>query len=221
MGRRRPASRRSGRGFRPFAGLTVAAVRGLVRRALDPGGGDRRLPTLKEVKYVQSRDECIEQYYSPAQLATLYDELLYQITLRTVHELFEADVINAVGTVVFNGWVRSINRSTGQEVTTCILSLQVQREEFMAINLANVEPKACCQKNRAESALSVVKNMHRCQKILHPLSTRQRSRILCLPWWGSLQDEDNLQSCPPVHHGGPVPHLDSQGGGKQTGEGDC
>jgi restriction system protein len=101
------------------------------------------LPTLKEVKYVQSRDELVEQHISPAQTAKLYDDLLYQITLRTVHELFEADVINAIGTIVFNGWVNSINRSTGQEVTACVLSLQAQRAEFMAIALANVDPKVC------------------------------------------------------------------------------
>jgi restriction system protein len=101
------------------------------------------LPTLKEVKYVQSRNELVEQHVSQTQMGKLYDDLLYQITLRTVHELFEADIIDAIGTIVLNGWVRSINRSTGQEVTACVLSLQVHRAEFTAINLANIDPKVC------------------------------------------------------------------------------
>ncbi|MGH8058166.1 MAG: restriction endonuclease, partial [Candidatus Entotheonellia bacterium] len=35
------------------------------------------------------------------------------------------------------------DRSTGKEVTACVLSLQAQREAFMGINLADVEPKSC------------------------------------------------------------------------------
>lgn len=101
------------------------------------------LPTLKEVKYIASRDEIVEQHLSPTQLTKLYDEILYQIPLRTVHELFEADVIGAIGTVVFNGIVTSLDRSTGKQTTACILSLQAQRDEFLAINLASVDPKAC------------------------------------------------------------------------------
>src|SRR5262249_26026445 len=82
------------------------------------------LVTLKEVKYIQSRDEFAEQHLSQAQAAKLYDEVLYQVTLRTIHELFDADIIDALETIVFNGWVKSISRSTGQEVTACVLSLQ-------------------------------------------------------------------------------------------------
>ena len=101
------------------------------------------IPTVREVKFVPSRDEFMEQYLSQIQVSKLYDDLLYQIVLRTVHELFEADTIGAIGIVVFNGIVTSVDRSTGKQVTACVLSLQAQRDEFMAINLVNVEPKAC------------------------------------------------------------------------------
>lgn len=101
------------------------------------------IPTVREVKFVPSRDEFVEQYLSQVQVSKLYDDLLYQIVLRTVHELFEADTIGAIGIVVFNDIVTSVDRSTGKQVTACVLSLQAQRDEFMAVNLANVEPKAC------------------------------------------------------------------------------
>lgn len=93
------------------------------------------IPTLQEVKYVASRDEFAEKHMSESQQSKIYDELLYQITLRTIHELFEADVINAIASVIFNGHVRSIDKSTGQEVNPCVLSIQTRREEFIAINL--------------------------------------------------------------------------------------
>lgn len=95
------------------------------------------------VRYVQSRDDYVDQHLSHTEQSKLYDDLLYQIALRTIHELFEADVINALATITFNGWVTSIDRSTGKQVTACILSLQARREEFNAIDLANIEPRAC------------------------------------------------------------------------------
>lgn len=101
------------------------------------------LPTLTEVKYIQSRDEYTEKHLSNAQVARIYDNLIYQIALRTIHELFESDVIGALDAIVFNGCVTSIDRGSGHETTACILSLQAGRSEFLPINLAQVDPKTC------------------------------------------------------------------------------
>jgi restriction system protein len=101
------------------------------------------LPTLQEVKYIQSRDEFSEKHVSQTQLNRNYDNLLYQIALRTIHELYEADAINAIASIVFNGFVQSIDAATGHETNPCVLSVQASKEEFTSINLANVDPKAC------------------------------------------------------------------------------
>jgi restriction system protein len=101
------------------------------------------LPTLAEVKYVQSSNSFTEKHFSEAQQAKLYDDVLYQIALRTVHELFRSDQVSAIMGVVFNGIVISTDRSTGKEITACVLSLQASRGAFEEINLAKVDPKAC------------------------------------------------------------------------------
>lgn len=101
------------------------------------------IPNLKEVKYGKSRDELVEVYLSESEVNKLYDSLIYQITLRTIYEVYESDVINAIDSIVFNGYVESINKATGQMVTACIVSIQANRQEFMSINLASVDPKAC------------------------------------------------------------------------------
>ncbi|MCU1305048.1 MAG: restriction endonuclease [Candidatus Sulfotelmatobacter sp.] len=106
-----------------------------------PPPGD--LPTLSEVKYVQMADTLREIFLSESQLAKLYDDVVYQITLRTIHELFQSDSVGAISTIVFNGIVTSTDKSTGNEVTACIISVQASREPFLAINLAKVDPKAC------------------------------------------------------------------------------
>lgn len=101
------------------------------------------LPTLREVRYIQSRDEFAEKHISQAQFNRLYDNLLYQVALRTVHELCKADRVDAISIIVLNGHVHSIDPGTGHEINACILSLQVSKAEVEHINLAHVEPKVC------------------------------------------------------------------------------
>ncbi|MDM8102781.1 restriction endonuclease [Oceanobacillus oncorhynchi] len=73
----------------------------------------------------------------------MYDKLLYQIALRSIHELYEADEVGAVESIVFNGWVNSIDKATGKDVNACILSVQAMKSEFMEIDLSKVDPKMC------------------------------------------------------------------------------
>jgi len=101
------------------------------------------IPTLSEVKYVQSSDSFSEKHLSEANVAKLYDDLVYQVALRTSSELLEADQSTALTSVVFNGFVTSIDKGTGNEATACIISMQAPREALRAINLAKVDPKAC------------------------------------------------------------------------------
>ncbi len=122
----------------------------------DPAGGvlvldyefpnKAALPHLKEVKYIATRDQVHEVAVSDAWLNRTYEEVLYQITLRSLHELFAADKASILKSIVFNGWVHSVDRATGAETHGCILSVQTSREEFSQINLAQVDPKACFRK---------------------------------------------------------------------------
>ena len=101
------------------------------------------LPSLLEVKYVASSDSFVEKKMPQRQSEQLYDSVLYQVALRTIHELFGADTVGALDAVVFNGWVHSIDPSTGSEADACVLSVQAAGDEFLELNLASVDPKAC------------------------------------------------------------------------------
>jgi restriction system protein len=101
------------------------------------------IPTLSEVKYVQSSDSFSEKNLPEVEAAKLYDDLVYQVALRTSNELLEADQVAALTSVVFNGFVTAVDKGTGNEVTACIISIQASREALRAINLAKVDPKAC------------------------------------------------------------------------------
>jgi restriction system protein len=114
------------------------------------------LPKLKEVKYISSRNELKESYISDAQLNKLYDDTLYQVSLRIIHEFFIADQANILKAVSFNGWVNTINKATGFFENSCIISIIAKKEEFMKIDLKNVDPKICFKtlKGVASSKLS-------------------------------------------------------------------
>jgi restriction system protein len=104
------------------------------------------IPSVREVRYIQSRDEFTESQMSKAQINRLYDGMLYQIALRTIHELYEADIAVALDLIVFNGYVKSVDSATGHEVNACVLSVQANKDEFTHINLRDVEPRACFKK---------------------------------------------------------------------------
>jgi restriction system protein len=96
------------------------------------------IPSINSVRYIKSRDEFEEKVLSQSALSKLYDSAIYQISLRTLHELFEADTMNVLKAVSFNGFVTVRNPGTGHEETNCIISVQAQKESFEAINLQGI-----------------------------------------------------------------------------------
>lgn len=104
------------------------------------------IPTLKEVKYIKSKNNFKESHISQSVLNKLYDEVIYQIVLATVAKLFSADEANAIDSVVFNGWVNTTDKSTGHPLTACIVSLHTTRTDVESINFKNVDPKECFKK---------------------------------------------------------------------------
>jgi len=101
------------------------------------------IPTLTEVKYITTSKTHKEIFLPDAQLSKIYDTTIYNITLRVLHELFKSDINSHLDSVIFNGWVNSINKATGKYINTCIVSFQVQKSEFIKIDLSNIDPKIC------------------------------------------------------------------------------
>jgi restriction system protein len=101
-----------------------------------------RVPTVKGVK-VTAGDGLAEVLVAQREATARYDSLLYQVCLRTIHELLEGDTADALRAVAFNGWVTSTDPGTGKDVKACVLTVGAMKEAFMGIDLSRAEPKAC------------------------------------------------------------------------------
>lgn len=101
------------------------------------------VPLLKEEKFIKTRGEIKTTSITDKQRKEIYETLLYAMTIRITHELFEADTIHAIDTIAMNGWVTTLCKATGHDETRCILTINVNKEAFLKINLANIDAKEC------------------------------------------------------------------------------
>ena len=75
--------------------------------------------------------------------AALYESILDQLVLRTIHELIEACYIDKVAGVLLNGWVTTVNQATGNDSRKRLRSVVANRATFEAFDLARIEPASC------------------------------------------------------------------------------
>ncbi len=101
------------------------------------------MPRVTEYRYIASRSTVEERYLKDKDRAELYDDSIVQLTLRTLHEVFEGDYAVHCDVVVLNGLVHDVDPATGKDFSAYILSVQATREKFMEIDLARVDPASC------------------------------------------------------------------------------
>jgi restriction system protein len=113
------------------------------------------MPIIKSARYIKATGDVKETYLPEKTQRSNYDSLCYQICLRTIHEIFESDGYGNIEKVLFNGTATYVNKSTGQDIAACIMSILVARDEFEAIDLSRVDPKSCFKTLKGVSASSL------------------------------------------------------------------
>jgi len=115
------------------------------------------VPNAKELKFVKTAKEIREVPFKKGEFESFYDGIISQITLRTLHEVFESVYTNAIDTIIFNGMTSATDKATGQTIEPYILSVLTNREQFEAINLSKVDPIACLSALEAKMILPFTK----------------------------------------------------------------
>ncbi len=101
------------------------------------------IPAVSSYKYIKARDEVTEVVRPHTQRKASYTSVIAQVTLRTLYELFRADRTGYLDTIVFNGYVESIDKGTGHLVRTCLVTVRTSRDSFIQLNLSKVDPLTC------------------------------------------------------------------------------
>jgi restriction system protein len=103
------------------------------------------VPTVREYRYVKARDEITASARPAKETRERYASVVSQVSLRTLHELFESDRLTTMDTIVFNGVVDTIDPATGKPVRPCLVTVRTTRSQFLELNLSRVDPAACLQ----------------------------------------------------------------------------
>ncbi len=109
------------------------------------------IPTEK--KLVASSGKVKIQYHTDTFVKKLYNTLVYEIALIIIDFLFK--IYKSANTVVFNGYVKTLDKSDGDYVSPCIMSVYVNRDQWYKINLYNVEARACFKSLKGISVVNI------------------------------------------------------------------
>ncbi|MFC9777380.1 restriction endonuclease [Paenibacillus chitinolyticus] len=101
------------------------------------------VPTVMEYKYVKTKDEISEKPRKIQEIKNIYSDVVAGLTLRTIHELLEADQGKVIDIVVLSAYVHSVDPATGKDVTPYLISIRVTKEKFEELDLNRVEKSVC------------------------------------------------------------------------------
>ncbi|WP_312432809.1 restriction endonuclease [Lacrimispora sp.] len=111
------------------------------------------IPNLKKVAYIKSKSEFKETYHTEAYMKKKYDSIIYQIVLQTLNYIFSLDSLhNFIDSVVLNGKIKTIDKSTGKDIEPYILSINIAKKDFIELNLSAIDAKAWFKSAKGISA---------------------------------------------------------------------
>ena len=115
-----------------------------------------KVPKVTEYVFSPSKQETSTREMKAKEFEEFYNATLYQIAIRTMHEVFESDYAGTVDMAVLNGIVEGFDPKTGKDFRNCIVSVQVTKSQFSELNLERIAPQECFRYLKGVSAGSLV-----------------------------------------------------------------
>ncbi len=101
------------------------------------------MPKIKGIEYNKSKNIFKEIFIVENERKEIYNDFLYQISLAIINIIYKADFSKIIESVVFNGWIETIDDKTGKDIIFCIISLQTNREQFLTLNIERIDSREC------------------------------------------------------------------------------
>jgi restriction system protein len=100
------------------------------------------VPSVKEHKYVKAKDEIVETPLPVKAQKDRYAGAVWQVAVRTLHEIFEADRAGKIHSISLTVGVDRVAPATGLPETIPLVVVAADRQTFNAFDLTNVVPDA-------------------------------------------------------------------------------
>lgn len=99
-----------------------------------------QLPSQRAYKYVRASDEITSTSQTQKEQKDRYAALVNNMTLRTLHEVWESDRRGKVDSISLIGSVSHVDPATGKDTATPLVAVAVGRAAFADLDLARVAP---------------------------------------------------------------------------------
>ena len=103
------------------------------------------LPSVKAYRYVKTKDEIASTELPAREKRERYANAVWQVAVRSLHEVFEADRAGKVHSIALTVGVHTIDPATGRPTTVPLVVAAADRETFTSFDLAKVVPHATLQ----------------------------------------------------------------------------
>lgn len=107
------------------------------------------IPTTKSLRYVRASDEIAETKLTQKDITTRYTNLINNMTLRTLHEVWESDRAGKIDSISLVGGVNHVDPAVGTDIFVRLIALAVSREDFLQIDLSRITPSETLKHLRA------------------------------------------------------------------------
>lgn len=110
------------------------------------------VPSVLEFKYVKTRDAVEQKQRKHSEVRDIYQDVIAATTLRTIHEVFEADQGKHIEVITFNGFVQTVDPATGKDIKPHLISVRATRGQFSELDLRRVDKRVCLRNLGAQAS---------------------------------------------------------------------
>ncbi|MEU6248536.1 hypothetical protein [Glycomyces sp. NPDC047010] len=100
------------------------------------------MPTVKTYRYVKASDEIAATQLSQKACKDRYADVVHQVALRSLHEVFEADRRGLIQSISLEVGTETADPATGKATYLPFVAVGASREKFLEVDLSAVVPVA-------------------------------------------------------------------------------
>jgi restriction system protein len=100
------------------------------------------VPAVKEYRYVKAKDEIVPTAMPVKDQKQRYANAVWQVALRTLHEIFEADRAAKIRSISLTVGTKQLSPATGLPEDTPLVIVAADRDTFATFDLTKVQPQA-------------------------------------------------------------------------------